>query len=87
MSASVIRQPNGKLCRYSYIVDDITDYNMTDEEYIEMCAEKGRREAREVLKKHLYPYDTLKRKLLDEDRYVDKNDLEKYKKLFAEMEV
>lgn len=29
---------------------------MTDEEYIEMCAERGREEARDVLKHRLVPY-------------------------------
>lgn len=50
MGAFVTRQPNGLLCRFSSIVDCPTHYNMTDEEYIEMCAERAREEARDVLK-------------------------------------
>ena len=40
MGAFIARQPNGLLCRFSSVVDCITDYNMTEDEYIEMCAEK-----------------------------------------------
>lgn len=40
MGSFIARQPNGLLCRFSSVVDTITDYNLTDEEYIEMCAEK-----------------------------------------------
>ena len=41
MGAFIARQPNGLLCRFSSVVDCITDYNMTEDEYIEMCAEKA----------------------------------------------
>lgn len=60
MGAFVARQPNGLLCRFSSIVDCPTHYNMTDEEYIEMCAEKAREEARDVLKNHLKPFEWLR---------------------------
>lgn len=40
----ISRQPNGLLCRFSTVTDTITDYNMTDEEYIEVCAQKAREE-------------------------------------------
>lgn len=49
MGAFIARQPNGLLCRFSTVVDTITHGDLTDEEYIEMCAE----EAREKQKKHL----------------------------------
>ena len=35
MGAFIARQPNGLLCRFSSVVDCVTDYNMTEEEYIE----------------------------------------------------
>lgn len=60
MGAFICRQPNGRLCRFSSVVDTITNYNMTDEEYIEMCAERGRREARDILEHHLVPYTRVK---------------------------
>lgn len=60
MGSFIARQPNGLLCRFSSVVDTITDYNMTDEEYIEMCAEKAREEAKEVLKNGLCPFNWVK---------------------------
>ena len=45
MGAFIARQPNGLYCRYSEVVDNITHYNMTEEEYIELCADRARREA------------------------------------------
>lgn len=49
MGAFIARQPNGKLCRFSTIVDTVTHYNMTEEDYIELCAERAREEARRNL--------------------------------------
>lgn len=56
MGAFIARQPNGLLCRFSSIVDTITHYNMTDEEYIEYCAENAREEARRDLKNCVKPF-------------------------------
>lgn len=50
MGAFIARQPNGLLCRWSSIVDNITHYNMTEDEYIEYRAEIAREEARRQLK-------------------------------------
>lgn len=59
MGAFIARQPNGLLCRHSSVVDCITEYNMTEEEYIEMCAERAREEARFNLqqKSFVKPYE------------------------------
>lgn len=59
MGAFIVRQPNGLLCRFSTIVDCITHYNMTEEEYIEMQAEKAREEARNVISNYLRPYELI----------------------------
>lgn len=56
MGAFIARQPNGLLCRFSSVVDTITHYNMTDEEYIEYCAEKAREDARWVLDHTVKPF-------------------------------
>ena len=61
MASFISKQPNGLYCRFSHVVDCITDYNMTAEEYIEMCAEKAREEARDILQKRLRPFDEVKR--------------------------
>lgn len=50
MGAFIARQPNGLLCRWSTIVDNITHYNMTEDEYIEYRAEREREYARNQLK-------------------------------------
>lgn len=42
----IARQPNGLLCRFSTVVDTVTDINMTEEDYVELCAERARGEAR-----------------------------------------
>lgn len=53
MAAFISRQPNGLLCRFSTIVDNFTHYNMTDEEYIELCAERARTQARKQAREYL----------------------------------
>lgn len=48
MGAFIARQPNGLLCRFSSVVDCVTDYNMTEEEYIEMCVLKRHEKKHEM---------------------------------------
>jgi predicted nucleotidyltransferase len=60
MGAFIARQPNGLLCRFSTVVDTVTDYNLTEEDYIEMCAERERKEASDTIKYNLYPYQNVK---------------------------
>lgn len=57
MGAFIARQPNGLLCRFSTVVDTITHGDLTDEEYIEMCAEEAREKAREILKSDVKPFE------------------------------
>lgn len=59
MSVLVCRQPNGKICRFSTVVDTITDYNLTDDEYIEMEAESARECAKRTLAEGLANYDDM----------------------------
>lgn len=40
MGACLIKQTNGKLARYSTIVEDITDYDMTPDDYLEVCKKR-----------------------------------------------
>ncbi len=64
MAGFIARQPNGLLCRHSTVVDCVTDYNMTEEEYINLCAEKAaevaRHEAKEVLEGYMRPFHLVK---------------------------
>ena len=60
MGAFIAKQPNGLYCRFSTVVDCPTDWNMTAEEYIELCAEKAREDARITLERHLRPFEMVK---------------------------
>jgi hypothetical protein len=37
MAWRIVKQPNGLLARFSDIVDDFTDYDMTEDEAFEVC--------------------------------------------------
>lgn len=51
MGAFIAKQPNGLYCRFSWTVDNITHYNMTEEDYIELCVERAKEEAKITLEK------------------------------------
>ena len=51
MGAFIAKQPNGLYCRYGTIVDNITHHNLTEEDYIELCVERAKDEAKEILEK------------------------------------
>lgn len=61
MGRYIARQPNGLLCRFSTVVDCVTVYNMTEEDYIELCAEEAREEARYNLSRNgfIKPYSQI----------------------------
>ena len=67
MPAFICKQPNGKYCRFSTIVDTITHYNMTEDEYIDFCVKRAIEEARDVLKNHLRPFDNVKKKFMPKE--------------------
>lgn len=67
MASFIARQPNGLYCRFSTVVDCPTDWNMTAEDYIEMCKEKAEKEARETLANYLQPFEMVK------DRFYPNN--------------
>lgn len=60
MGAFIVRQPNGRLCRFSTVVDCPTHYQMTEDDYIELCAERAREEARSIIKHHIRPFEELR---------------------------
>jgi len=51
MAGQIIKQPNGKYCIFSSIVDDIVHYNMTPEEIIEVWVEEYKVEIIEKVNK------------------------------------
>lgn len=60
MAGFIARQPNGLICRFSTVVDTVTHYNMTEEEYIEMRAEMARQEARDTIDNYMKPFGMVK---------------------------
>lgn len=84
MGGIIARQPNGLLCRFSTVVDTFTDWNMTEEEYIEMCAEraaeKAREEAKDTLKRWMKPFDEVKNHF-----YPGNNTIEEFNAILHEM--
>jgi len=60
MGAFIARQPNGFLCRFSTVVDCVTHYNMTEEDYIELRAEQARSDARYELEHCVKPFELVK---------------------------
>ena len=81
MGAFISRQPNGLLCRFSTVVDCVTHYNMTEEEYIEMKAEEAREDAKDVIANYLKPYEWI-------DKYFHPNNMTQaeHEKIKKEME-
>lgn len=72
----VSQQPNGRYCLFSTVVDTVTHWDMTAEEYIEMCAEQARINARFELKHHLVPFSEVKRCFIPtNDSVEDFNDM------------
>lgn len=84
MGAFIAKQPNGLYCRFSTIVDTITNYNMTEEDYIELCVSKWGKEgvetAKDTIKNYLYPFQEIL------DRFLPYNNtVEEFKALLVIM--
>ena len=60
MGAFIARQPNGLYCRFSTVVDCPTDWNMTEDDYIELCKKRAEEEARDILRDYLKPFELVK---------------------------
>jgi hypothetical protein len=60
MSAFITKQPNGLYCRFSTVVDCPTDWNMTADDYIEMCKQRAEEDARRLLESNLPPFEFVK---------------------------
>lgn len=88
----IARQPNGLLCRWSDVVDDVTDYNMTDEEYIAECERKAREQAENTLKYCVRPFTEVRFAMAEctrnEEHFVDllKKMSKKTDKIVSKME-
>ena len=83
MGAFIARQPNGKLCRFSTVVDTVTHWNMTEEDYIEMCADRAREDAKWRLEKDpffIHKFDEVKESFIPYN-----NTREEFLKMLREM--
>lgn len=73
MGSFIAKQPNGLYCRFSTVVDTITRYNMTRDDYVEVCKarlgeKRGEEEAKDILENYLHPFnDVLERFLPNND--------------------
>ena len=51
MGQQIVRQPNGKYCLFSSVVDSVTHYNMSAEEIVEVWIEDAQKEYERKVKK------------------------------------
>lgn len=79
MAGLIAKQPNGLYCRISTVVDAPTDWNMTEQEYIDMCVKKAKEEAKNVLANYCYDFDVaLNRVRYGKDTNMTTEEYEKF---------
>jgi hypothetical protein len=84
MAGFIEKQPNGLYCIFSTVVDTITHYNMTREDYLNNVTGtvKNRQEGEEVLNDYLKPFSEVIK------RFVPNNmKQEEFDKLIEEMSI
>lgn len=72
MGAFIARQPNGLLCRFSTVVDTVTHYNMTEEDYITQVQmwlygrnrSAAKHEARDTIDNYMQPFSEVVRRFM-----------------------
>lgn len=72
MGAFIARQPNGLICRFSTVVDTVTHYNMTEEDYITQVQmwlygrNRGaaEHEAKDTIDNYMQPFSEVIRRFL-----------------------
>lgn len=64
MGAFIAKQPNGLYCRFSTCVDCPTDWNMTRNDYIQMCVDKAIVEANRTLDESTKPFSEVSKMFL-----------------------
>ena len=82
MGSFIAKQPNGLYCRFSTVVDCPTHINMTKEDYINICMERAREEAEEVLENYVKPFEWI-------EEYFHPNNMSKkeFKECLNKMEL
>ena len=88
MGSFIARQPNGLYCRFSSVVDTVTNYNMTANDYINevlifkygYSEDKAKLEADDIIKNYLRPFSDVV------ERFIPNNqNLEEFNLLLEEM--
>ena len=88
MGSFIAKQPNGLYCRFSSVVDTVTNYNMTVNDYINevlifkygYSEDKAKLEADDIIKNHLRPFSDVV------ERFIPNNqNLEEFNLLLEEM--
>lgn len=62
MGGFIVKQPNGLYCRFSTVVDCPTHINMTREDYINMCMERAKKEAIDVLDNFVHSFEMVEQR-------------------------
>lgn len=60
MGSFISKQPNGLYCRFSKVADCPTEWNMTAEDYIELCKKEAEEEAKYILANNLRDFSLVK---------------------------
>ena len=84
MAAFICKQPNGKYCRFSTILETVTHINKTEDEYIAYRVGIAMQEAREELNNHLKPFEEVKKQFYPE--YDTVEDFNEYLKEMGDTE-
>ena len=90
MGSVYYKQPNGRYCRYSTVVDCVTHYNMTEDDilqlFIERAVSDAIRNARNFVsnKKNFYPFKELT-KLYSTPEPSGEMSVEDFNRIKAEM--
>ena len=84
MGAYIAKQPNGLYCRFSSVVDSVTHWNMTEEDYINFHKDRygtfSEETASDTLENHLKPFDRIK------DDFIPRNDsVEEFQEMLKSM--
>lgn len=72
MESFISKQPNGLYCRVSTVVNCPIDWNMTAEDYIELCVKKAEKDAIDVLENYVKPFDEVVKKTYPPNMTVEK---------------
>lgn len=84
MGAFIAKQPNGLYCRFSTIVDTVTHWNMTKEDYLNNYTGtvRDREVAQDTLDNYLQPFDEVL------ERFVPNNmTIEEFEELVVKMSI